>query len=46
MHGGTMSLAGWSDAAYGDLSRTEERRLGYLIGLMSSSLAGPYHVSQ
>ena len=46
MHGGTLSLVGWSDAAYGDLSQNGRCRLGYLIGIMSSSLSGPCHVLQ
>ena len=41
-----MSLVGWSDAAYGDLSQNGKCRLGYLIGLMASSLTGPCHVLQ
>ena len=45
LRGGTLTLAGWSDAAYGDLSQNEKCRLGYLIGIMSSSLTGPCHVS-
>ena len=44
LHGGTLTLAGWSDAAYGDLSQNGKRRLGYLIGITSSSLAVPCHV--
>ena len=43
---GTLSLAGWSDAAYGDLSRNGKCRLGFLVGIMSSSLTGPCHVLQ
>ena len=46
MHGGAMSLVGWSDAAYGDLTKNGKCRLGYLIGLMSSALSGPCHVLQ
>ena len=46
MHSGTMSIVGWSDAAYGDLTKTGKCRLGYLIGLMSSALSGPCHVIQ
>ena len=46
MHGNSPSLAGWSDAAYGDLSQNGKCRLGYLIGIMSSSLTGPCHVLQ
>ena len=41
-----MSLVGWSDAAYGRLSEEGRCRLGYIIGLMSSSLSGPCHVLQ
>ena len=46
LHSGTLSLVGWSDAAYGDLSQNGKCRLGYLIGIMSSSLSGPRHVLQ
>ena len=46
MHGGSLSLAGWSDAAYGDLSQNGKCRLGYFIGITSSSLSGPRHVLQ
>ena len=46
VHGGTLSLVGWSDAAYGDLSQSGKCRLGYLIGVMSASLSGPRHVLQ
>ena len=41
---GTLTLAGWSDATYGDLSQNGKCRLGYLIGITSSSLTGPCHV--
>ena len=41
-----MTLVGWSDAAYGRLSEEGKCRLGYMIGLMSSSLSGPCHVLQ
>ena len=41
-----MTLVGWSDAAYGRLSEEGRCRLGYIIGLMSSSLSGPCHVLQ
>ena len=40
----TLSLVGWSDAAYGDRSQNGKCRLGYLIGIMSSFLSGPCHV--
>ena len=46
LHSGTLSLAGWSDAAYGNLSQNGQCRLGYFIGIMSSSLSGPCHVLQ
>ena len=32
VHGGTLSLVGWADAACGDLSQRGKCRLGYLIG--------------
>ena len=35
-----MTLAGWSDAAYGGQSTEGICRLGYTIGLMSSTLKG------
>ena len=44
LHKGTLTLVGWSDAAYGKLSEDGRCRLGYIIGLMSSSLSGPCHV--
>merc|ERR1712215_525615 len=43
---GALSLVGWSDAAYGDLSQNGKCRLGYLISIMSSSLSGPCHILQ
>ena len=46
LHKGTLTLVGWSDAAYGKLSEDGRCRLGYIIGLMSSSLSGPCHVLQ
>ena len=46
VHGGTLSLVGWSDAAYGDLSQRGRYRSGYLIAIMSSSLSGSCHVLQ
>ena len=41
-----MTLAGWSDAAYGDQSADGKCRLGYLIGLMPSSPLAPCHILQ
>ena len=38
-----MTFVGWSDAAYGRLSEEGRCRLGYIIGLTSSSLSGPCH---
>ena len=46
MHKGALTLVGWSDAAYGKLSEDGRCRLGYIIGLMSSSLSGPCHILQ
>ena len=44
--GGTMTLAGWSDAAYGNTSRMGKCRSGYIVGVMSSNLCGPCHIIQ
>ena len=44
IHGDAMTLAGWSDAAYGEQSSLGKCRLGYVIGLMSSNLCGPCHI--
>ena len=41
-----MSLAGWSGAVYGGQSAEGNCRLGYVIGLIPSSLSGPCHVLQ
>ena len=41
-----MALAGRSGAAYGDQSSLGKCRLGYAIGLMSSTLSGPSHIIQ
>ena len=41
-----MTLASWPDAAYGDQSSMGKCRFGYAIGLMSSTLRGPCHISQ
>ena len=46
MQSSTLSLVGWSDAAYGDLLQNGRCRLGYLSGIMASSLSGPCHVLQ
>ena len=41
-----MTLLGWYDAAYGGQSTEGKCRLGYVIGLMSSTLKCPCHISQ
>ena len=41
-----MARVGWSGAAYGDKSTMGKRRLGHVIGLMSSALRGPRHIIQ
>ena len=41
-----MTLAGRSDAAYGDQSTGGRCRLGYVTGLMSSTLKGPCRILQ
>ena len=41
-----MTMVGWPDATYGDQSTKGECRLGYVIGLMSSSLKGPCRILQ
>ena len=46
IHGGTMTLVGWSNAACGDRPTTGKCRLGYVIGLMSSTLRGPCRIPQ
>ena len=46
IHEDTMLLVGWSDAAFGAHEQDGRCRLGYLIGLMSSTLAGPVHILQ
>ena len=43
---GSTSLAGWSDAAWRDQLAEGRRRLGYVIGVTSSTLSGPCHISQ
>ena len=42
-HCGAISLAGWSDASYGDQLTGGKCRLGYVIRLMPSPLTGPRH---
>ena len=42
----SRTLAGWSDAAYGDQLATGRCRLGYVVGLMSSTLKGPCRILQ
>ena len=44
IHGGAMALAGRSDAAYGDQSSLGNCRLGYVIGLLSSTQSGPCRI--
>ena len=44
IHEGPTTLVGWSDEAYGDQSTMGKCRLGYVIGLMPSTLRGPRHI--
>ena len=46
VHGRTMSLVRWSNAAYGDQSAKGKYPLGYIIRRAPSSPAGPRHVLQ
>ena len=46
VHCGSMTLVGRSDAAYGDLSTDGKCRLGYVVGLTSSTSKGPCRISQ
>ena len=46
IRGGTMTIVGWSDAAHGDQSAMGKRRLGYVFGLMSSTLRGRRRIFQ
>ena len=41
-----MILLGWSDAAFGTHGQDGRCRLGYKIGVMSSTLTGPAHIPQ
>ena len=43
---GAMFLVSWSDAVSGGQSPEGKSRLGYVIGLMSSTLKGPRHILQ
>ena len=44
IHEGTMMLVGWSEAAFGPRGQDGRRRLGNIIGLMSSTLTGSVHL--
>ena len=44
VNGNTRTLAGWSAAAYRGQSSLGQRRLGYVIGLMSPNLCGRCHI--
>ena len=44
IYGGTMALAGWSDAAFCEQSAIGKCRLGYVSGLMSSALRAPCRI--
>ena len=44
MHCGAMTLVGWSHAACGDQSAEGKCRLGYVNGLTSPTLKGPWHI--
>ena len=46
VHGGSTTLFGWSNAAYGGRSTEGTCRLGFLIGMMSPTLKGQRHISQ
>ena len=46
VHCGSMTLAGCSDAAHGDQSTGGKCRLGYVIGLLSSTLKDLCRISQ
>ena len=46
LQSGSMSLIGWSDAAYEDQSTEGKWRLGHMVGLTSSTLSGPCHLLQ
>ena len=44
IHEGTMTLVAWSAAACGHQSAMGKRRLGHVIGEMSSALREPCHI--
>ena len=46
VHERTMTLVGWSGAAFGDQSTTGRCRLRYVIGLAPSALRVPRHIIQ
>ena len=46
VHGGSISLVRWSDAPFGYKSTGGKFRLGYAIGLISSTVSGPRHILQ
>ena len=46
MHLGSSTLAGWPGSAREDQTKEGLWRLGYLSGLLPSSLPGPFHVLQ
>ena len=46
VHGGWLTTPGWPDAAYGGQSTEGKCQVGYVIGLMSSTLTGPFHILQ
>lgn len=46
IHNGTMSLVGWSDAAFGGQPSLGKCRLGFVTGIMSSTLSGPCYIIQ
>ena len=46
VHCGSSTLVGWSDASFGGQPAERKFRLGFAIGLMSSTLKGPCHISR
>ena len=44
IHGDTMTLVGWSDAAYGGQSKDGKRRLGFTCGLLPALLVVSCHL--
>ena len=45
IHCGSLSLVGWSDAAFGDQFPKGKCRPGFAISLMSNTLNGPFCIS-